>query len=210
MSSDKKPQARIISRERVYDGFFKMDRLVIEMDKHEGGTQILKREMFERNHAVTMLGYDPATDDVVLINEMRPGTLSAGKDAFTDALPAGMIDEGEDSLTAAKREMLEETGLELKNARLIHEGAFVSPGGTSESIALVFGTVDTSKAGGVHGHAGEGEDIKTVVMKADAFIARANSGELNDLKTLAMAFWLACNKESLRKAHTPKGDMPQP
>lgn len=209
----KKPQAHIAERKNVFNGFFKVDELIIDMDKHEGGTQRLKRLVFERGHAVTILAHDPVSDQVLLVNEMRPGTLSAGKDAFTDSLIAGMIDKGEDALTAAKRETLEETGIELQNARLIHDGAFVSPGGTSESIALVYGTIDMSKAGGVHGHAGEGEDIKSVIVSGDEFIARATSGDLNDLKTLTMAFWFAHNRETLKDSHTKpaaKKDAPKP
>ena len=148
MSDEKKPQAKIIESKRVYDGFFKMDELTIEMDRHEGGTMTLKRLNFERGHAVAMLGYDPVRDEVLLVNEMRPGMLAAGTYPFVDALPAGMIDKGEDAIAAAVREMHEEAGLELKNPRLIHDGAFVSSGGTSEKISLVVGIVDTSKAGG--------------------------------------------------------------
>lgn len=209
----KKPQAHIAERKNVFNGFFKVDELTIDMDKHEGGTQRLKRLVFERGHAVTILAHDPASDTILLVNEMRPGTLSAGKDAFTDSLIAGMIDKGEDALTAAQRETLEETGMALQNARLIHNGAFVSPGGTSESIALVYGTVDMSRAGGVHGHAGEGEDIKSVIISGDEFIARAVNGELNDLKTLAMAFWFANNRATLKSSHTQpvsKKDGPKP
>ncbi len=198
--NNKKPSARIVGKERVFNGFFKMDELTIEQDKHDGGTMTVKRLIFERGHAVAILGYDPTRDEVLLVNEMRPGLLAAGDYPFNDSLPAGMIDAGEDEITAAKREMLEETGLELKNPTLIHPGAYVSSGGTSERLALVFGTVDMSRAGGVHGHASEGEDIKSVVMSADEFIARAESGALKDMKSLVCAFWLAKNKERIREA----------
>lgn len=196
--TDKKPQAKIIDRNRVYDGFFKMDELTIQMEKHEGGEQTLKRLVFERGHAVAILGYDPERDEVLLINEMRPGMLAAGDYPFSDALPAGMIDKGEDALTAAKREMFEETGVTLQNEMLVHEGAYVSSGGTSEKIALVFGTIDSSKAGGIHGHESEGENIKTVVVSSDEFINRANTGKLVDMKSLTLAFWLAGNRDKIK------------
>lgn len=199
--SAKKPEARIVNKERVFDGFFKMDELTIEHDTHDGGSMTVKRLIFERGHAVAILGYDPARDQVLLVNEMRPGLLAAGDYPFNDSLPAGMIDKGEDELTAAKREMLEETGMELTDARLIHAGAYVSSGGTSERLALVFGTIDMAKAGGVHGHASEGEDIKTVILTSDEFIQRAESGALKDMKSLVCAFWLAKNRDSIRSSH---------
>lgn len=209
MSDEKKPQAKIVDTKRVYDGFFKMDELTIEMDRHEGGTMTLKRLNFERGHAVAMLGYDPVRDEVLLVNEMRPGMLAAGVYPFVDALPAGMIDEGEDPVTAAVREMHEEAGLELKNPRMIHDGAFVSSGGTSERISLVVGIVDTSKAGGIHGAPGEGENIKTVVISADEFIARAEDGRLLDMKSLVCAFWLAKHRDELKLSAEPKAEAPK-
>jgi ADP-ribose pyrophosphatase len=56
---------------------------------------------------------------------------------------------------------------------------------------LVFGFVDTSIAGGVHGNSDEQEDILTVVLPADVFIARVRAGEINDLKTLVAGYWFA-------------------
>lgn len=209
MTEEKKPEARITSRERVYDGFFKMEELTIEMDKHDGGTQTIKRLNFERGNAVGILPYDPVTDEVLLINEMRPGMLAAGEYPFSDSLPAGMIDKGETAVQAAERELEEETGVKLNNPRVINPGAFVSSGGTSEKIALVFGTVDMKQAGGVHGEAAEGESIKTVVISADEFIARAEDGRLRDMKSLASAFWLALHRDELRQK-APDADAPSP
>ena len=76
-------------------------------------------------------------------------------------------------------EMQEEAGLVLSNPVLIHPGAYVSSGGTSEKIAIVYGTVDTGRAGGVHGNPSEQEDILTVVLPAKVFIDRVRSEMLN-------------------------------
>ncbi len=201
--SDEKPKARVTDVKRVFNGFFKVDEYDVEVDNHDGGTRNLKRLVFERGHAVAILGYDPARDEVLLINEMRIGMLAAGDDPFADALPAGMIDKGETAIDAAKREMVEETGLTLNNPKLIHPGAYVSAGGTSERLALVFGIVDMTQAGGVHGHAGEGEDIKSVVVPADEFIRRAEAGTITGMSALAAAFWLAVHRAELRAPATP-------
>jgi ADP-ribose pyrophosphatase len=87
--------------------------------------------------------------------------------------------------------MREEAGLILREPVLIHPGAYVSSGGTSEKIALVYGTVDTRHAGGIHGNATEHEDILAVVLPADVFIERVRSGDINDLKTLVAGYWFA-------------------
>src|SRR5262249_30271951 len=113
----------------------------------------------ERGNAVAVLGHDPVRDEVVLINEFRPGVLVAGEYPFRDSLVAGAIAEGETAIDAAVREMQEEAGLALSSPVLMHPGAFVSSGGTSEKITLVYGIVDTQGAdGGVHGNPEENED----------------------------------------------------
>ncbi len=124
---------------------------VFEVERHDGGTDLLKREVMERGDAVAVLGYDEKRDEVVLGNEFRPGVQIAGEYPYRDNLVAGGIDGDETAIEAAVREMREEAGLELRQPILIHRGAFVSSGGTSERIALVYGLVDTSGAGGVHG-----------------------------------------------------------
>jgi ADP-ribose pyrophosphatase len=58
-------------------------------------------------------------------------------------------------------------------------------------VAIVFGIVDASVAGGVHGNAGESEDIRTVVLPAAEFIDRARRGGVDDMKTALAAWWLA-------------------
>jgi ADP-ribose pyrophosphatase len=147
--------------------------------------------MMERGNAVAVLGHDPSRDEVVLGNEFRPGVIVAGDYPYRDNLVAGAIESHETALEAAVREMQEEAGLVLSNPVLIHSGAYVSSGGTSEKISIVYGTVDTAHAGGVHGNAAENEDILTIVLPAKVFIDRVRSGEINDLKTLVAGYWFA-------------------
>ncbi|HEU4484174.1 MAG TPA: NUDIX domain-containing protein [Povalibacter sp.] len=191
--------ARILSRTRLTDGFLKVDRCEFETDMHRGGSQRVTREIMDRGHAVGVLAYDPVRDEIVLINEFRPGSLIAGDRAFTDGLVAGAIDGDESPVAAAVREMKEEAGLELTDPIVVHPGAFVSSGGTSEKIAIVFGFVDASDAGGVHGNPHESEDILTLVMTADRFIERVRSGDITDMKTLLAGYWFAEHRERLRR-----------
>src|SRR5262245_36765360 len=112
----------------LYAGFLKLNRYEIEADRHDGGRQLLTWEVVQRGHAVAVLGYDPAPDCVVLINEMRPGALVAGEYPYTESLVAGGIAEGEDAISAAIREMREEAALELHAPFIMHPGTYASPG----------------------------------------------------------------------------------
>jgi ADP-ribose diphosphatase len=192
--------ATIEQREILHSGFLTLSRYVFRVEKHDGGHRDLTWEVMERGHAVAVLGFDPALDRVVLISEFRPGILLAGDYPFTDNLVAGGMEEDESAAQAAVREMLEETGLELRDPQIIHPGAYVSSGGTSEKITLVFGFVDTADAGGVHGNAEENEDIMTVVLPAQEFIARVQTAKITDLKTMVAGYWFAENYQRLKQA----------
>lgn len=189
--------ATIRSVAPVADGFLKVKRYQFVADMHSGGVQVIEREVMERGHAVGVLGYDPIRDEVVLVSEFRPGCFVAGDKPYTDNIVAGAIDDDESPCDAAVREMKEEAGLELRDPILVHPGAYVSSGGTSEKVALVVGIVDTSQAGGVHGNSEESEDILTVVLSRREFLRRARRAEITDLKTLVAAYWLAEEYEQL-------------
>ncbi len=175
----------------LHEGFLRVFKYEIDVEKHGGGTRQTTWEMMERGNSVAVLGHDPRRDEVVLANEFRPGVLVAGEYPYRDNLVAGSIEHNESALDAAVREMREESGLALCNAVIIHPGAYVSSGGTSERITIVYGTVDMGLAGGVHGSAAEHEDILTVILPAKVFIDRIRSGDINDLKTLVAGCWFA-------------------
>jgi ADP-ribose diphosphatase len=184
-------RAVIHSRRPLHEGFLRVYQYEFDVEKHGGGIERISREMMERGNAVAVLGHDPSRDEVVLGNEFRPGVIVAGDYPYRDNLVAGAIEGNETALQAAVREMQEETGLVLSDPVLIHSGAYVSSGGTSEKISIVYGTVDTAHAGGVHGNPAENEEILTVVLPVKVFIDRVYSGEINDLKTLVAGYWFA-------------------
>jgi ADP-ribose pyrophosphatase len=184
-------KAVIRNRRPLHEGFLRVYQYEFAVEKHSGGIARISREIMERGNAVAVLGHDPIRNEVVLGNEFRPGVMAAGEYPYRDNLVAGGIEKNETALEAAVREMWEETGLVLSNPVLIHSGAFVSSGGTSEKISIVYGIVDTAHAGGVHGNAVESEDILSIVLPAKSFIDRVRSGEINDLKTLVAGYWFA-------------------
>lgn len=63
----------------LQDGFLRLYRYVFEIEKYEGKTELITRELMERGDAVAVLGYDPKSDQVVLCNEFRPGVKVAGE-----------------------------------------------------------------------------------------------------------------------------------
>ena len=99
------------TRERVYDGFGKLDRLTLRHRRFDGGwSPDVTRELFRSGDAVVVLPYDPVRDEVVLIEQMRVSALEAGEVPWIVETIAGRIAEGESEEDVARREAAEEAG----------------------------------------------------------------------------------------------------
>ena len=124
----------------------------------------------------------------MLVNQFKYPTYQKGPGWITETM-AGMIDDGEDPETAARREILEETGYSPR--RLEHISTFyLSPGGTSERIVLYYAEVDDRKTSMGGGLAEEGEDIVNVELSVEDALAQVSSGEIADAKTIIAILWL--------------------
>jgi ADP-ribose pyrophosphatase len=194
----KHPDVEILKSERVYDGFFKMDRFEARHRSFAGDwTRVLNREVFERGHCGAVLPYDPDRDEVVLLQQFRLPAMLAGFDPWLIEIVAGIYEGDESGEDLVRRETGEETGLTA--GRLEEIGTYLmSPGGMTESITLFVGEVESAKAGGVHGVAEEGEDIRVFSLPVkDAFEWR-RSGKINNAIGAIALMWLELNHESLR------------
>ena len=192
-------RTEIEQKSTAYRGHFQIDRYVVRHSLFAGGmSQPLSREVFERGNAVVVLPYDPVRDEVVLIEQFRMGAHAAGLDPWTVEAVAGIVEPGETSEAVARREGKEEAGLTL--GRLAPIGrTIVSPGGSSEVVALFCGEADATKADGIHGLAEEGEDIRVFVETAATAIARLDTGTVMNGPTMITLQWLALHRADLRR-----------
>ncbi len=196
--SPDRDQVEIIEKTTPYEGYFKIDLYTLRHGKFAGGwSQPLSREIFERGHAAVVLLYDPYRDAVVLIEQFRIGALAADRDPWLIEAVAGIIEPGEDSQGVVTREAVEEAGCTITALEEIGT-FFPSPGGSSETLALFCGRVDSSAAGGIHGLDHEGEDIRVLVLPTDQALARLESGGIVNATAAIALQWLALNRERLR------------
>ena len=188
----------IREKRTVFQGHFRVDRYRLRHRLHEGGWSAeLTREVFERGHAAAVLPYDPIRDEVVLIEQFRVGAYAAGKAPWLVEVVAGIIDPGETPEEVVRREAREEANLEIGALEPIAD-YLSSPGGASESVVLFCGRVDTAKAGGVHGHPEEGEDIFVRVHSFTEVEQMLRTASLSNAVTLIALQWLALNRDGLR------------
>lgn len=91
----------------------------------------------EKPNAVEMILFNKDKTKILLQKEFR---MACNKWVYT--FPAGMIDPGEDVVTAAKRELKEETGLDLIEVTDTLKEAYVVIGFSDELVSTVIGTAD--------------------------------------------------------------------
>ncbi|WP_179025672.1 ADP-ribose diphosphatase [Shewanella sp. Scap07] len=189
----------MLERKRLYQGFFTMEEYRFRHRLFDGGwSDVVHREVFERGHAVVVLAYDPYTDQVVLIEQIRIPVFDANQTPWLFELVAGMIDKGQTAKEVAQRELMEESGLTGSHFQLISE-FFASPGGTSEKFSLYYAEVDASQASGTHGLAEEHEDIQVHVVSREAAFDMVKNGLINNASTVIGLQWLQLNYQSLVK-----------
>jgi ADP-ribose pyrophosphatase len=192
------PRVEILDRTVVFDGHFQMVRYRLRHRQFAGGFgPELVREVFERGHAAAVLPYDPVRDEVVLIEQFRAGALETACDPWMLEPVAGIIEDGESADEVARRETLEEAGLEILDLAEVCS-CFMSPGGSSETLQVFVGRVDTTAAGGIFGLPDEGEDIKVHVLPYAQAQAWLDEGRLGVASTLLAVQWLARHHEALR------------
>lgn len=132
-------------------------------------------EILRKHSAVAIVPIAP-NGDVILVRQFRPPV----RQELVE-VPAGLLDvDGEDALTCAERELLEETGFRAHDTSFLG-GVFMSPGATDEYVHLFEARVDDEPSG-------EPEDgIEVVRRPFEAMAAAARRGRVRDaMSTIAL------------------------
>ena len=189
----------IIEKSTLFQGYFRVDLYRFRHRLFAGGwSGEVRREVFERGHAVVVLPYDPERDAVVMIEQFRIGAAAAGLPMWQLEVVAGIIDQDESPESVARREAREEANCDIIDLVPVYH-YLASPGGTSESVRLYCGRVDSRGLGGIHGLADEHEDIRVEVVPFAEARSRLESGRIGNASTIIALQWLALNREDLRR-----------
>jgi ADP-ribose pyrophosphatase len=188
----------IIDKEIVYPGFFRMEKYRLRHTLFAGGWSTeISRELFMRGSCVAVLLYDPNTDKVVLIEQIRAGALLIPERAWLVEIVAGAIEEGETAEEVAYRESMEEAGCEIQDLMVISE-FYTTPGCSSERITLFCGKVDSTQVGGIYGLDHEDEDILVTTVDFDEAYQMVENGAIESAIPIIAIQWLALNKHKLK------------
>ena len=133
LPNKKKPstKARLISSKLAYKG--KVFSVFTDKVEEPGG-RLNTRDVIRHNGSVVILAVDesknPSDPDIILERQYR----HAAKEYLLE-VPAGKLEEGEDALAGAKRELLEETGFRAARWRKLVR-YFASPGFLGEWMQI--------------------------------------------------------------------------
>ncbi len=192
----------VIGKERVYDGFFQMEKYIL---KHklfsEKQSQEFTREIFERGDAVVVMAYDIKQDSLILIEQFRPGALRGDDSPWLLEFIAGMFDNNESPEEVAIREAKEEANITLTIDDLTPIMEYLSsPGGMSERIHLYLANFDSTQVnnGALYGLAEEQEDILLHLVSRTQALELLAQGKITNAATIIGLQWLAINYQSLR------------
>jgi nudix-type nucleoside diphosphatase (YffH/AdpP family) len=174
--------ARITKRKLVYDDWYKLYQIVIQLPDGV----LTPRHLLDSGSAVAVLPYDPDRRVCMLIKQPRAPVLAAGEASLYEAI-AGRLD-GASPEDRIVEEALEEGGLRLsKFLEPITNMWSLSPLST-ERVQLYLSTYRAddrvAEGGGAHD---ENEAISVHEISLDSLRQMVLSGELTDAKTLILA-----------------------
>ena len=197
--TDPERQVEVIEKRTVYKGYCKVHAYRLRHSLYQGGMGAeIRREVLERGHAVLVLPYDPVRDEIVLIEQFRIGPFERGDQAWCLEIVAGIIEDGEEREEVVRREAREEAGIELHD--ITHAiDCYTSPGAVSEHVSIYCARTDAAAAGGIHGVAAEGEDIKVIVLSFADVMAALADGRINSAPVIVAVQWLALHREKIRR-----------
>jgi 8-oxo-dGTP pyrophosphatase MutT (NUDIX family) len=128
-------------------------------------------ELVRKHQAAAVVPVTP-DDDILLVRQFRPPV----RDSLLE-IPAGLIDvDGEDALSCASRELLEETGFRAIEIEFLG-GCYLSPGFTDEYAHLFWARTEP------HPEHDPEEGIELVRLPFRDAVAAARAGRFRNVTT---------------------------
>jgi ADP-ribose pyrophosphatase len=178
-------------------GFKTYERYDIEI-RGEDGPVHQNRDILRHGRVVAVLPVDLARGEVVVIQQFRLAAHLANGRGNLIEIVAGFVEADEAPAGVARRECLEEIGVEPQ--ALVELFTFLtSPGSSDEEITLFLGIVDSSRIPARAGAAAENESTRPIVLSIDAALAALERHTMRNGTLIVALQWLAINRTRLHE-----------
>ena len=194
------PQATVVSREVIYKRYTSVQQVTLDVRrlKDSSKTMKLEREVFMTGKVSAVVCYDPENDKILLIRLFRIGAFLGGiTDSFMFEIPAGFIDDGETPEDAARREGMEETGMQFSSLIPVG-GYYLTPGGSTEKVHIFIGRISAPETG-IFGLESEQEELETVLFDANDVFKMLDNGSIQNGTASIALNWFARHRDRIRK-----------
>jgi GDP-mannose pyrophosphatase NudK len=180
----------IIREEIPFDEFFHIRKTHLQFENFDGTmSPDVTRYSFEKSDAIAVLVYHVSKDAYILVRQFRFPLVQHQIDPWMTEIVAGGISAGEDEVTAARREVLEEIGYDTMKLEKI-SFFYVSPGILNERVHLFFAHVDeSSKVNEGGGEENEDEDIELIWLPRSEAMKWVETQRIGDAKTIIALQW---------------------
>lgn len=179
-------RVKALSRTVLSENWSTVARTEFDFQRRNGTWQRLARETYESGDGAGVLLYNLAQQTVVLTRQFRFPAYQSGEAGDLIEVCAGKLD-GDDPVTAAKKEAEEESGYRVTEIEQVMAGVYMSPGSVTERLWLYIAQYDaTSRVSDGGGLVEEGEDIEVVEMGFEEALAMVASGAIRDAKTIVL------------------------
>lgn len=188
-------RVQLIEQKTLWKGFFEVKGFRLQFGQPGGVmSDPVDRAVFVRHDAVMVIPLDAKLQKVAMVEQFRAGAFAnpaRRDDPWLYEFPAGMIEPGQAAADAARREVMEETGLEVQQLRHLST-FFTSPGGCSERISLYLANVELGgqQGGPGFGLASEQEDIYMHILPVAGLAPLVGSRRIADAASLLAVSWL--------------------
>ncbi|MGA0806037.1 MAG: NUDIX domain-containing protein [Pseudohongiellaceae bacterium] len=190
----------ILETSLCHAGHLRVERLRLRCRRYQGDWSApFQREVLKREPGVGVLLYDPASDQLLMVEQFRVGCLDDARNGpWALELVAGLVEAGETPEAVAIRESEEEAGIHVGSVLPI-VSYYNSPGGSAEKLSIFCAGFDaTAVRTGIFGLDTESENIRScLVLRADAMAAVA-AGRINNAMSIIALQWLQLNLAEVR------------
>ena len=177
---------RVREKEIIFREFFKIERARVQWEQFDGSMgEEQTRYVVRRGDSVGIIPVCEKTGLIVLIQQFRYAAAGKDTDGYLWEIPAGMIGKGEKPVSTARRELLEEIGVETEELTPLIS-FFLSPGALDERFYLFMASVQNCAAlDRFGGNRHEQEDIRIQAFSRKRILKMMKENQIADGKTIA-------------------------